>query len=71
MFKVGNLVPLQSNGTWITYYGTCQRENSSDILINDVTSTLVAAGTGKGYYCEYGKGPTAVTSNGGVSRCNS
>jgi len=45
----------QSNGSWVTYSGTCRAPQFF--------------GSGP-YYCETGRGPLAITSNGGVSRCN-
>lgn len=58
-----------SNGTWTTHYGTCASVVSYDV--GNEFGELATIATNGAQYCNFGQGVTQVTSNGGVSRCNS
>jgi len=58
-----------SNGSWTTHYGVCASKVNTDV--GNEFSQLVGSATGGNNYCNFGQGVVAVTSNGGVSRCNS
>ncbi|MCS3868154.1 hypothetical protein J3D55_001070 [Chryseobacterium ginsenosidimutans] len=58
-----------SNGTWTTHYGLCASVVGYDV--GNEFGELVTIATNGPQYCNFGQGVTQVTSNGGVSRCNS
>ena len=58
-----------SNGSWTTHYGVCSSTVSHHV--GNEVNELIASATNTTNYCNFGQGVVAVTSNGGVSRCNS
>ncbi|MCL1676814.1 bacteriocin-like protein [Elizabethkingia meningoseptica] len=67
--KACSLTVQQADGSYKTYQGTCQ------VTVDSVVQTSSGGGTQFQYeihrYCEAGFGEVGLTSNGGVSRCNS
>lgn len=67
--KACSVTIQQSNGSWKTYSGECKGV-IDDYTMSGGNGHMTLQVTASHFYCETGRGELAITSNGGVSRCN-